>query len=164
MRIRSNAERRALFSKLALGNLSEHGLDSYAGYGKFSISPDFEGLNRKVNKEMFDGIHRRLKEKSLHEFSGEMDRELNSGIPKTARNRITSLFDNRDSYFEDNKFSDGFSVKLDIDPVKYTTGIIIEEAIRNYEMNRIYYDKYGISLDDLVSIELAKNNLLGNET
>lgn len=162
MRVRSNAERRALFSKLALGNsLYIRVCDDYAWRGKFSISPDFGGFNRKTNKEMFDGIRHRLKEKSLLDFVKEPMPEMNAG---SFGGRITTLFDKKDSYFSKNKFSDGTTVSVDIDPVKYTTGVIIEEAIRNYEMNKFYYDKYGISKSDIIEIELAKNNLLGNET
>lgn len=180
MRVRSNAERKALFSKLALGNsLHIRVYDDYARCGKFSISPDFSGLNRKLDIEMIGGIKRRLKEKSLQDFVSEPTPELDAG---PFWSRVTTLFDKKDSYFSNNKFSSRFAnrfpedfvegksfysnsaIKIDIDPVKYTNTIIIEEAIRNYEMNQSYYDKYGISKDDIIMIELAKNSLLGQET
>ncbi len=59
-----------------------------------------------------------------------------------------------------NKFAEAPAIHLDIDPVKYNVGIVIEEAIRSYDLNRLYYDKYGITKDDIIDIELAKNNFL----
>ena len=58
------------------------------------------------------------------------------------------------------KFAAAPAIHLDIDPVKYNVGITIEEAIRSYDFNKLYYDKYGITKDDIIDIELAKNNFL----
>jgi len=154
----------------------------FAKYSRFSRDSSFAEFNRETNKEMFDGIKHRLKEKSLRDFIKETDKELRVGMPKNCKENISSLFDNRDSYFyndiEHNKFSSRFAnhfpedfiegkssdsnsaIKITVDPVKYTNTIIIEEAIRNYDSNKLYYDKYGISLSDLVEIELAKNNMM----
>jgi hypothetical protein len=59
-----------------------------------------------------------------------------------------------------NKFAAVPSIHLDIDPVKYNVGIVVEEAIRSYDLNKLYYDKYGITKDDIIDIELAKNSFL----
>lgn len=170
----SDRQRKACFAKL----------NKFSGV--VSVFPEFSEFNKKTNKEMFDGIKHRLKEKTLRDFIKEIDKEFHFGMPKNCKENISSLFDGRDSYFYDgvehNKFSSRFAnrfpedfvegksfdsnsaIKFDIDPVKYTNTIIIEEAIRNYEMNQSYYDKYGISKDDIIMIELAKNSLLGQET
>lgn len=189
MPFRSNVERRAFYAKLnrfSTGAFSG-GKKGCARLDEIEpIDRDFADFNIRENKNIADGVNRRLKEKSLMEFIKETDKDFNEGIPqlhgeklrtdKTLKMKHTffgadrpydefwfETEDNKLKEEKDNKFSDGVSMTAELDPVKYTTGVIIEEAIRNYDSNKLYYEKYGVSKEDLILIDLAKSSLMRQE-
>jgi hypothetical protein len=174
MIFKSDSQRKAVFYRM--GHLSN----------KFSNSPflseEYHDFNVKTDKEIVSGIKHRLHEKSLHDFIKETDKEFNDKVKSTrdnfyhfkpisnhssdksceskssARGFIVSQ---KNIYNDDCKFaaSPERVMHLEIDPYKYNAGVVIEEAIRSYDLNKSYYDKYGISKDDIIVIELAKNNM-----
>ena len=170
MIFKSDSQRKAAFYRMShLSSLSKFS-------NKPSLSEEYHDFDVETNKEIIAGIKHRLNKQSLHDFIKETDREFNDKVKSTRDNfyhlePISShssdkSHESKSSAYglivsQTNKFalSPERVLHLEIDPYKYNAGIVIEEAIRSYDLNKSYYDKYGISKDDIIVIELAKNNM-----
>ena len=174
----SDKQRKAFFYRVGqMANpKSFHG--SYSEFNKKTDSDMYSELKRRLSespsklyeetdRDFKKGYPTKLKDIALTDKTMDMkhswfgaDRPYDEFYFETVANKSKEKANfSRSNRFANEPIGESY-IDVDIDPVKYNTGIIVEGAIAKYNQNRLYFDKYNISLDDVILIDLAKNNLL----
>lgn len=118
----------------------------------FSRLSSYSDFNRKANSDFVKGIPS-PREAVFTDKTMEVDKTLLGNL--APYNRKPFGVDIGDEVVTgDNNFS--------VDPDKFTRIINIEEALKHYDVNRKFYEKYNISKEDFLTVDSTKFDSYNN--